>query len=88
MHTPFRLILAFFLTWFGCLPPLSAQTPRVYLKFDGDLTDSSVAGIVTTISPSAGFTPTYTTDHNGVANGAIFVCTMIFDRSALRINQS
>ena len=70
MRNSFRPLLTLVLACLGCLP-LSAQTPRVYLKFDGNLTDSSLAGIITTINASAGFTPTYTTDRNGVANGAI-----------------
>ncbi|MBK8090673.1 MAG: chitobiase/beta-hexosaminidase C-terminal domain-containing protein [Verrucomicrobiaceae bacterium] len=50
---------------------VQAQTPRVRLQFDGNLTDSSGAGLVTAVTPSAGFTPTYATDRNGAANGAI-----------------
>ncbi len=70
MRNLYRLFTTTVLTLLGCLP-LSAQIPRVYLKFDGNLNDSSPAGIITAINPSAGFTPTYTTDRNGVANGAI-----------------
>ena len=69
MRTPFRPVLALIAACFTSLP-LAAQTPRVYLKFDNNLSDSSVAGIITTITPN-GFAPTYTTDRNGVANGAL-----------------
>ena len=50
MCIPFRF--AFFFL-FACLvcQPASAQVPRVYLKFDGNLNDSSGAGIITTVSP-------------------------------------
>ena len=65
-----RFVIALAIATIGGFP-LSAQTPRVYLKFDGDLTDSSAAGIITTVATSAGFTPTYTTDRNGVANKAL-----------------
>ena len=50
-----------------------AQIPRVYLKFDGNLTDSSTQSpaIITTVAPNSGFTPTYSTDRFGVASKAI-----------------
>jgi hypothetical protein len=51
--------------------PLMAQTPRAWLKFDGDLTDASGAGIVTNVTPSAGFTPTYAADRTGTDSKAI-----------------
>src|SRR5436190_9582787 len=70
MRLSFRSAFLLSLAWLGCLP-LSAQSPRVYLKFDGDLADSSGANIITTVAMSAGFVPTYTTDRNGVGNGAI-----------------
>jgi hypothetical protein len=65
-----RLLL---LAGFVLLSPIftHAQAPRVWLKFDGDLTDSSTAAVVTTVTPSAAFMPTYTTDRFGVANKAI-----------------
>ena len=69
MRISHRFVFALLAALLGCLP-LSAQTPRVYLKLDGDLSDSAVAGIITTITPN-GFAPTYTTDRNGVANGAL-----------------
>lgn len=47
------------------------QTPRAWLRFDGTLTDSSGAGIVTSVTPSSGFTPTYAADRNGVASRAL-----------------
>ena len=70
MRFTFRFIVVLIAALLGGLP-LSAQTPRVYLKFDGDLADASAAAIVTSVSPSSGFTPTYATDRNGMANGAI-----------------
>lgn len=48
-----------------------AQVPRVRLELDGNLNDTSGAGIVTAVTPSAGFTPAYSTDRNGTANGAL-----------------
>lgn len=56
-----------------CLGGLSAfaQTPRVYLKFDGNLNDSSGSNIITSVVPSSGFTPTYATDRNGQPNRAL-----------------
>ena len=48
-----------------------AQTPRVFLKFDGDRTDSSGAGIATAVTPNSGFTPTYAADRFGVASKAV-----------------
>ena len=57
---------------FSCLGALSSgQTPRLYLKFDGDLTDSSSAAIITAVTPSSGWTPSYGPDRFGVANKAI-----------------
>ena len=70
MRVPFRSAFLLLLAWLGCLP-LFAQVPRVYLKFDGNLTDASGAGIITAVTPSAGFSPSYTTDRNNVANGAM-----------------
>ena len=70
MRISSRLVVVLIVALLGCLP-VSAQTPRVYLKFDGDLVDSSSAGIITAINTSAGFIPTYTADRNMVANGAI-----------------
>ena len=44
-----RLFIRFLpILFFACLS--FGQTPRVYLKCDGDLTDSSAAGIITTIT--------------------------------------
>lgn len=67
--TKARLFIAAFLLAF--VLPLAAQTPRVYLKFDGDLSDSSGTGIITSVTASTGFTPTYVADRFGVANKAI-----------------
>src|SRR4051812_7545611 len=49
--------------------PVFAQTPRVWLKFDGDLADSSGAGIITSVATSGTFT--YAADRFGVAGKAI-----------------
>ena len=70
MHIPFRFAFLLLLACLGGLP-VSAQAPRVYLKFDGDLVDSSGAGIVTAVNASAGFVPSYTTDRNGVDGKAL-----------------
>jgi hypothetical protein len=43
----------------------------VHLKFDGNLTDSSGAGIITSVTPNAGFSPTYAADRFGVASRAV-----------------
>ena len=47
------------------------QTPRLYLKFDGSLADASGAGIITAVTPSAGWIPAYGPDRFGVANKAV-----------------
>ncbi len=65
-----RFILTAALGLCGVVPAL-AQTPRAYFKFDGNTADSSSAGIVTAVTPDAGFTPTYNTDRFGVAGKAI-----------------
>lgn len=62
------------LAFYACLlfpSLLLAQTARVRLEFNGNLSDSSGAGLITSVVPSAGYTPAYATDRNGVANGAI-----------------
>ena len=48
------------------------QLPRVYLKFDGNLTDSSTQSpaIITSVT-ATGFSPAYTTDRFGVASKAL-----------------
>ena len=66
---PIRLLA---IVIFCCLGALSfGQTPRLYLKFDGNLTDSSGTGLITAVTPSAGWVPTYGPDRFGVANKAI-----------------
>jgi hypothetical protein len=65
-HAFTALLIVFFLNVAGY-----GQTPRLRLKFDGDLTDASGAGVITAINPSAGWTPTYVADRFGVANKAI-----------------
>ncbi len=50
MRIPIRFAFFFLFACLLCRPAL-AQVPRVYLKFDGNLSDSSGAGIVTTVSP-------------------------------------
>ena len=49
------------------------QTPRVYLKFDGDLTDSSThsPAIITSVTAAGTGYPSYTTDRFGVAGKAL-----------------
>jgi hypothetical protein len=56
------------------------QSPRLYLKFDkaaddaaGGVTDSSGAGIITSILTSSGYTRTYAPDRNGVADKALLL---------------
>ncbi len=59
-------------TWLWCFAALvHGQAPRVRLEFNGSLADSSGAGIITSVTPSSGYTPAYATDRNGTANGAI-----------------
>ena len=51
-----------------------AQAPRLFLRFDGDLADSSVnpvAGL--SLAPSAGYTAAYASDRNGQPNKALVV---------------
>ena len=72
-HSLMKQFLRFVpLALMSCLAVVAhAQQPRAYLKFDGDLADSSGAGIITAVTPSAGFVPTFTTDRNGQPNQAI-----------------
>ena len=74
MRIPFRFAFLVLVACLGCLP-VSAQAPRVYLKFDGDLVDSSGAGIITSVSPSPGFAPAlpagYAPDRFGVEGKAL-----------------
>ena len=63
--------LFFSLLWLTIASLATAQTPTTWLKFDNNLADSSGAGIITAVTPSAGFTPTYAADRFGVANKAI-----------------
>ena len=66
---PIRLLA---IVVFCCLGALGCgQTPRLYLKFDGNLTDSSGTGIITAVTPNAGWVPTYGPDRFGVANKAL-----------------
>ena len=67
IRTRLAALAALFL---ACLSA-SGQTPRVFLKFDGDRTDSSGAGIVTAVTPNSGFTPVYAADRFGVASKAV-----------------
>lgn len=64
----FAALCAFILV---LVSPTQAQTPRVLLKFNGNLTDSSGTGIVTSVTSSASWTPTYNTDRNGNLSSAI-----------------
>ncbi|MES2568797.1 MAG: lamin tail domain-containing protein [Verrucomicrobiota bacterium] len=65
---------SFLSLFFGLLfsVSLSAQTPRLHLKFDGNLGDSSTAGVITSISVN-GFTPTYTSDRKGQSAKALLM---------------
>lgn len=49
----------------------NAQGPKAYFQFNGNTNDSSGTGIITTVTPSAGWAPAYTTDRNGAASSAI-----------------
>lgn len=68
MRSSLRVLLIVLLC-LGCVSTF-AQTPRLYLKFDGNLNDSSGAGIITSVT-TAGPAVTYDVDRNGVANGAL-----------------
>lgn len=68
-HVPRRLWSILFAILAFSLPAL-AQTPRVYLKFDGTLTDSSTAGIVTSVTTN-GAAVSFNTDRFGVASRAL-----------------
>ena len=53
-----------------------AQTPRVYLKLDGDVSDSSAAGIITSVTSSTGWTVAlsdFQADRFGVARRALVI---------------
>src|SRR6476620_924009 len=68
-----RLLLSAFATLL-CSALTYAQAPRLFLRFDGDLADSSgnpVAGL--SLVPSAGYTAAYTSDRNGQPNKALLV---------------
>ncbi len=56
-------------TCFGCIAPALAQTPKLLMKFDGTLTDSSGAGLITTVTPN--FSATYAADRFNVAGKAL-----------------
>jgi hypothetical protein len=66
-----RFVVSVFAFLCGIVALAQGQTPRVFLKFDNNLTDSSGAGIISSVTPSTGWTPTYATDRKGTANGAI-----------------
>ena len=65
----FRILPVLLFSWLSVLG--FSQTPQLHLKFDGDLSDASTAGIITSVVPNAAWTPAYTTDRFGVANKAI-----------------
>ncbi len=67
LSRPLVLVLSFFAVLFAA----QAQTPRVYLKFNSNLTDSSNAGVITSVTPNAGWTPTYAADRNNTAGNAV-----------------
>jgi Concanavalin A-like lectin/glucanases superfamily/CotH kinase protein/Chitobiase/beta-hexosaminidase C-terminal domain/Lamin Tail Domain/PA14 domain len=68
MRSPLFIVLCVFV-----VTTLSSwgQAPRAWLKFDGDLVDSSGAALITAVTPNVGYVPTFTTDRFGVANQAI-----------------
>ena len=53
------------------LATAAAQTPRAYFPFDNSTADASGAGFITSVAPSAGWTPTYNTDRNGAVSKAL-----------------
>lgn len=65
-----RLLFALF-ALASLVVPSFGQTPRAYFQFNGNTTDSSGAGVITTVTPVAGWTPTYAADRNNTANSAI-----------------
>ncbi len=74
-----RLLAVFIFCGLGA--PGFGQTPRLYLKFDGNLADSSAAGVITSVTglkaapvttdPPVPWTPTFGADRFGTANKAI-----------------
>lgn len=71
-HYPLPVIRRFLSALGACaLLAISApaQTPTAYFPFDNNTTEGSGSGI--TITPSAGFTPTYAADRNNIASRAI-----------------
>ena len=68
MNPILRLLAVLF-----CVVPLlaGAQQPKLHLKFDGNLSDSSAAGIITGVQPSPTFSVTYSTDRFNQASRAI-----------------
>ncbi len=70
MRTAYRLFLSTLLFLFICVRA-QAQLPKAYFSFDGNVTDTSGAGLGTTAVPSSGWTPTYVADRFGVAGKAI-----------------
>ena len=71
VRTCVSLFAAFIFCWLGNLS--FGQVPKLYLKFDNNLTDSAVGGPITTVMPSSGWTPAYGPDRFGVANKAIIL---------------
>ena len=74
--TPFPtpLVTRYFCALFALillLTSASAQLPVAYFPFNNSTADGLATHIITTVTPSSGWTPTYTTDRNGTANGAI-----------------
>ncbi len=59
------------LAFLGLLVSAFGQTPRVYLKFDGNTVDSSGANVISAVNPNAGFVPAYGADRFGVDGKAI-----------------
>src|SRR5688500_2001215 len=70
LSSPLALLLAAF---FAFVLPTQSQTPRVLLRFNGYVSDSSGAGVVTTVTPSAGWIPGFQADRAGTAGAALAI---------------
>src|SRR5687767_4219757 len=73
MRLPSSLaLLAAFLSF---VLPLQAQTPRLYLNFNGNVSDTSRAGVITGVTPSTGWTPAFQPGRNTGAGQALDLTT-------------
>src|SRR5687768_11901284 len=68
MNHLFRILLLAVVALSYVLPS-HGQSPRAYFKFDGNLTDSSGAGVITSVTQSGSVT--FTTDRHGQAGKAV-----------------